>query len=177
MNVVGTVVGVFGLVLISACTHTKAKSEPVSGYPIMAVVPGKCPPDTCKRCDLSEIAHRLAGPGIDDCGWSKHSADAEQLVRCGLVKAGAGKPFLAIQSYPGVDSYVASAYFRPADGILRRLVYDSDGSGANCPCAANVVLYVCRSDLRRDPEEPEWLDCDVGDSLKYERVCSERGGT
>jgi len=164
MNVVGTVVGVFGLVLIS-------------GYPIMAVVPGKCPPDTCKRCDLSEIAHRLAGPGIDDCGWSKHSADAEQLVRCGLVKAGAGKPFLAIQSYPGVDSYVASAYFRPADGILRRLVYDSDGSGANCPCAANVVLYVCRSDLRRDPEEPEWLDCDVGDSLKYERVCSERGGT
>src|SRR5215470_2281811 len=140
----GKVLGVIGLVLLSACSHTEPKSEPVSMYPIMAVVPGRCPPDTCKRCDLSEIAHRLAGPGIDDCGWSRHSTDAEQLVRCGLEKASSGKPFLAIQSLPGIDSYVADAYFRRGDGILRKLSYDSDGSGANCPCAANVVLYVCR---------------------------------
>lgn len=174
MRVGRAIVFAVGLPLLAGCAHPEQTAAKVSGYPVVAVVPRTCPPETCQRCDLSEVAHRFAGRGIEDCGWSKDSNDAEQLVRCGLSKAASGKPFLAIQSLPGIDSSVAAAYYRGTDGVLRKLGDDSDGSGANCPCSATIVLQVCRSGLRRNPEEPEWLDCDVGDPLDDERVCSER---
>lgn len=160
---------------ILGCQHsTPPASEEPSGYGLMAVAPHRCPSDSCTKCDIARLAHAAAGPEAVDCGWSRRDSEREPLVRCALQAAGGSGHFVAIESLQGIDSYIVEAFARGADGQLLRFWYDSDGSGANCPCSAIIRRQPCISGLKTEPEEPDALRCDVNTQSQGDLVCSEK---
>ncbi len=154
------------------CSHDDSKSQSVPmDYGLMASVPRRCPPDTCKKCDFEGIAHQLAGPGATDCGWSHKNAERQKVVECALQKAAAGGQFFAIESLQGIDSYIVVAFVSGDGGRVEKLWYDSDGSGAACPCSAFVTSEPCESDLKTSAEQPNVLECEVGAAAM---LCNEK---
>jgi len=161
-------------VLLVACEHAKSPtSDAPSGYGLMGFVPGRCPSEPCKTCDIASVARAAAGPGATDCGWSRKDKERERLVRCALEQAAGTGRFVAIESLQGIDSFIIEAFARGADGELLRFWYDSDGSGANCPCSAFIRRHRCTSVLTTEREEPDALRCDT-DPTPGDLVCSEK---
>lgn len=157
------------------CQHaTTTPTESPSGYGLMAVVPRRCPPDSCKKCDIALLAYAAGGPGAVDCGWSRKDSERDPVVRCALQTAAGSGRFVAIESLQGIDSFIVEAFARGADGQLIRFWYDSDGTGANCPCSAFIRRQPCTSALKTEPEEPDALRCDVDTHSQGGLVCSEK---
>ena len=75
----------------------------------------------------------------------------------------------------GIDSFIVEAFARGKDGQLVRVHYDSDVTGAACPCSSIVRRLPCLSALRTHPEEPDALRCDVEWTSKEGLVCEEPG--
>jgi hypothetical protein len=162
--------------VVLGCQHASpTPSETPSGYGLMGAVPRRCPTDECKKCDISALAHAEAGPGALDCGWSRNDSQREPVVRCALDAAAGSGRFVAIESLQGIDSFIVEAFARGKDGRLVRFWYDSDVTGAACPCTAVVRRHPCSSALKTEPQEPDALGCDVDKEAKGELVCEEPG--
>jgi hypothetical protein len=87
-------------------------------------------------------------------------------------KSGGRRSVLAIESLQGVDSYIVVAFVSGDGGKVEKLWYDSDGSGAACPCSAFVTSKPCKSSLKTSAEDPDVLECEVGEPVTM--VCSEK---
>jgi hypothetical protein len=163
------------VLVASGCQHpASGNAEGPSGYGLMAVVPGRCVTDSCDHCDIEALSRKAAGPGARNCGWSRSDAERPALLRCAFEVEAKGGPFLAIESLAGIDSFIVQAFVRGADGRLVMLWYDSDGSGANCPCSAFVYSKECKSPLRTHPDEPDMLICDTDAGVDGPLLCNEK---
>jgi hypothetical protein len=155
------------------CHRTEAP-RPVEppDFPLLAAVGGDCPGGPCERCDLREYALARGGPDAADCGWAHRESERAAMVACALEHDAAAKPFVAIESLPGIDSFIVLAFARGPSRELEQLWYDSDRSGRNCACSANISLRVCNSPVATD-KHGDVLVCRKPDD--WERLCNERG--
>jgi len=169
------VVAALGLVFASSCEHRPAEQPiEVSGYGLIGAVPRPCFSGDCHQCSIDALATKLAGPGAANCGWSRNDEMRPSLNQCALDAAAKGQPFLAIESLQGIDSFIIQAFVREPDGKLVQLWYDSDASGANCPCSAFVRKLACNSSLKNKSDEPDVLTCDSDWSVPAELLCDEK---
>jgi hypothetical protein len=53
------------------------------------------------------------------------------------------EPFVAVEAFRGIDSWIAAGYASRPDGGTVRLWYDSDTRGSGAQCAATVTLSDC----------------------------------
>lgn len=129
----------------------------------------------CERCEPSQLARGLAGAEAIDCGHAKESgksgsAERLKVSECAQLAQLQGRPFRAQMTLPGVDSTVVVTFARAPDGALSMLWYDSDVSGSDRPCQAQVWRTRCAR-LRPDARDATLLACDpLGDR---EDFCSE----